>query len=173
MPIPSSMRKWLRLPSRVALLLGFGAFSAANAEAAASKVYSGQQPERVPQQSIKTFGDLLVWNEGGRIYLVEPGEEARELRLGDTPEAHRLQQLLTRHSATTESPRVLRDRIILVGGGGEGFHWEPPRRPDAHGKSNGSATRAPDKVPDPGSTTSVRRTRIIEKPGADVGGENR
>src|SRR6516165_2852076 len=86
MLIPFSLTKWLRLPSRIVLLLGLGAFSAAGADADTGEVHSGSGPARVPQQSVKTFGDLLVWSEGERIYVAEPGTEARELPLGDTPE---------------------------------------------------------------------------------------
>jgi hypothetical protein len=169
MLIPSSLPKWLRLPSRIALLLGLGALSAAGAKADTGEVYPGHEPARVPQQSVKTFGDLLIWSEGERIYVAEPGREAQGLPLGDTPETHRLRQLLQRDGATKESPRALRDRIILVGGGGEGFHWGPVRQPDGRGKTNGLATRAPDKPPVPGSTTSVEQAGVPEKRALDAG----
>jgi hypothetical protein len=163
MLIPSSLPKWLRLPSRIALLLGLGAFSAVGANADTGGVDSGHGPARVPQQSVKTFGDLLVWSEGERIYVAEPGTEARELPLGDTPEARRLRQLLQRDGATKESPRGLHDRIILVGGGGSGFQWAPAQQPGGREKANGLATRAPDKPPVPGLTTPVEQAGVLEK----------
>ena len=163
MLIPSSLPKWLRLPSRIALLLGLGAFSAAGVNADTGEAPSGHEPARVPQQSVKTFGDLLVWSEGERIYVAEPGTEARELPLGDTPETRRLRQLLQRDRATKESPRALHDRIILVGGGGSGFQWAPTRQPAGTDKTNRSATLAPDKPSVPGLTTSVGQTGVAEK----------
>jgi hypothetical protein len=163
MLIPSSLPKWLRLPSRIALLLGLGAFSAAGANADTGEVHSGHEPARVPQQSVKTFGDLLVWSEGERIYVAEPGTEASELPLGDTPETRRLRQLLQRDGATKESPRALHDRIILVGGGGSGFQWAPARQPAGRDKTNRSATLAPDKPPVPGLTTPAEQAGVLEK----------
>jgi hypothetical protein len=164
MLIPSSMRNWLRLPSRIALLLGLGALSAAGARADTG---AGHGPARVPQQSVKTFGDLLIWSEGERIYVAEAGKEAQELALGDNPETDRLRQLLERDGATAESPRALRDRIILVGGGGDGFHWGPVPQSDSRDKTNRSAARAAGKPPDPGRTTPVGQAAAREKP--DVG----
>jgi hypothetical protein len=164
MLIPSSLPKWLRLPSRIALLLGLGAFSAAGANADTGEVHSGHGPARLPQQSVKTFGDLQIWSEGERIYVAEPGTEAQELPLGDTPETHRLRQLLQRDGATKESPRALHDRIILVGGGGSGFQWAPARQPAGREKTNPSATRAPEKPPVPGLTTLGGQAGVKEKP---------
>lgn len=169
MMIPSSMRSWLHLPSRIALLFGLGALSAAGANADTGEVHSGYGPARVPQHSVKTFGDLLVWSEGGRIYTVEAGREAQELELGDTPEAHRLQQLLERDGAIVATPRALRDRIILVGGGGDGFHWAPPRQPNGRDTTNGSATRAAGKPTDAGVTGPVGQAGIGEKRGVTSG----
>jgi hypothetical protein len=173
MLIPSSMRNWLRLPSQIALLLGLGALSAAGAKADRGEAHPGCEPSRVPQQSVKTFGDLLVWSKGERIYFAEPGKEAQELALGDTPEAHHLRQLVTRDGATAASPRALRDRIILVGGGGAGFQWVPARQPNSPGKTNGSAVRTTGKPSDPGLTTPVGQAGVIEKPGVGTGDTKR
>jgi hypothetical protein len=144
--MPSSMRDWLRLPSRVAVLLGLGALSIAGAKAA-----TGEEslPPRVPQQSVKAFGDLLIWSDAGRIYTAETGKPAEELRLGDTAEAELLRQLLEREGASAAAPRVLRDRVILVGAGGDGFHWDT-RRSDNPNQTkasthSGSTDAAPKK----------------------------
>ena len=167
--IPSSMRSWLHLPSRIALLFGLGALSAAGANADTGAVRSDYGPARVPQHSVKTFGDLLVWSEGGRIYIAEAGREAEELALGDTPEARRLQQLLERDGASAKSPRALRDRIILVGGGGDGFHWAPPSQLNGRVKTNGSAIRAAGKPADAHLTRPDGQTEVAEKPGVTSG----
>jgi hypothetical protein len=169
MLISSSMRNWLRLPSRIALLLGLGALSAAGARADTGEVHSGHGPARVPQQSVKTFGDLLIWSEGERIYVAEAGKEAQELALGDNPETHRLRQLLERDGATAESPRVLRDRIILVGGGGDGFHWGPVRQSDSRDKTTRSAAPVAGKPTDPGLATPVGQAAATEKPAVGAG----
>lgn len=160
MLIPSSMRNWLRLPSRIALLLGLGALSATATKADTGDAQFGHGPTRVPQHSVKTFGDLLVWSEGGRIYTAEPGREIQELALSDTPEARRLRQLLDRDGANAASPRALRDRIILVGGGGDGFHWAPPRQVNGREKTN----RAVGKPADPHLTMPDGRTEVAKKP---------
>ncbi|HYU13563.1 MAG TPA: hypothetical protein VEK82_13370 [Stellaceae bacterium] len=130
--------KWSRLPSRVALLLGLGALSAAGAKADTPDL--AKEPMRVPQHSAKTFGELRIWNDDGRIFVSESGREAQELLLGDTAEARHLRQLLARDGAAAESPRILLDRIILVGGGGDGFHWAPADRSKSSGRSEASGT---------------------------------
>jgi hypothetical protein len=126
MSMPSFAQKWLGLLSRVALLFGIGALSAAGAKAEATPIDEGKQGTRVPQQSAKSFGEMRVWSDNGRIYLSESGGEARELALSDTPEARHLSQLLWRDRAVADAPQVLQHRIILVGGGGAGLHWTPP-----------------------------------------------
>jgi hypothetical protein len=123
MSLSSSVQKWLHLPSRIALLIGFGALSAAGA-----KADTAQPTMRVPQQSAKSFGELRIWSDAGRIYVSERGKEAQEIRLGDTPEAQQLREMLERDGAASGSPHVLSDRIILVGGGGTGFSWTPAQR---------------------------------------------
>src|SRR5205809_4536866 len=94
----SSLSRWMRLPSRVALLLGLGALSASAAQANTAEV-NGDGPLRVPQTSAKSFGELRIWNDGGRIYISEAGKAAQELRLADTAEARHLKQLLERNGA--------------------------------------------------------------------------
>jgi hypothetical protein len=125
MPSFYSLRERLRLPSRIALLLGFGALSAAGAQANAKEVDLGKKPERVPQQSGKAFGELAVWTENGRVYVSESGKPAQELSLGNTAEAEYLRDLLQRNGANASSPSLVPDRIILVGGGGSGIGWVP------------------------------------------------
>jgi len=144
MPVPSFARKWYGFPSRIALLLGVGAISAAGANADTASIGQDEHPARIPQQSAKTFGELRVWSDNGRIYMSESGGGASELRLGDTAEARRLAELLEGAKATADAPHTVQHRIILVGGGGDGFHWAPAGRseapaPPAPGASSGTA----------------------------------
>ena len=122
------LRDRLRLPSRLALLLGLGAVSAATAQAAAPEINTDTMPERVPQQSGKAFGELAVWIDDGRVFVSESGKAAEELRIGNTAEAAYLRDLLERSGARATSPAVVPDRIILVGGGGSGIGWVPADR---------------------------------------------
>jgi hypothetical protein len=164
MSLPFS--KWLRLPSRVALLLGLGALSAAGAKADTPDL--GKEPMRVPQHSAKTFGELRIWNDDGRIFVSEAGREAQELRLGDTAEARHLRQLLARDGAAAESPHILQDRIILVGGGGDGFHWAPAGKTRTSGKPAASGTAGFGAVNPrvPVQTAPPENTGAPSKPGA-------
>jgi hypothetical protein len=141
MSLPSSLRKWLCLPSRIALLLGVGALSAAGAKAAVAEAHLGNGLMRVPQQSAKSFGEVRIWSEDGRVYVSQGGKDVQEVPLGDTAEARHLRQLLERDGAAAASPRVLQDRIILVGGGGDGFHWAPAGKVD-----NPAKVKAPEQT---------------------------
>lgn len=144
----NSTRTPSNLPGRIALLLGLAALSATAGDAgAAPGVPAAGELERVPQQSAKAFGELLIWSEAGRIFVAEAGQPAQELRLGDTPEAARLRELLQREGATSGAPRALRDRVILVGGGGDGFHWAPSRQSNEASKARAAAPRAGGKAP--------------------------
>ncbi len=118
-------RKWVALPSRLALLLGVGALSAGSARADAAPI-DQIQPQGIPQPSAAGSADLRIWSEGGRVHLSDSGAEATELHLGDTAEARHLRQLLERHGATEAGAGIRLDRMILAGGGGDGFHWAPP-----------------------------------------------
>jgi hypothetical protein len=166
---PSSLRKWLCLPSRIALLLGMGALSATGAEAAVAEADLGNGLMRVPQQSAKSFGELRIWSEAGRIYLSEGGKEAQELHLGDTPEARHLRQILDRDGAAVDTPRVFQHRILLVRGGGDGLHWAPAGKADHPAKAKAPAkTVSSPKRADPlnanslGSAPAPAQTRTSE-----------
>ena len=144
MPVPTYLRRRLRLPRRIALMFGIGAISAVGANAEAAPPDTGI-PVRVPQQSAKAFGDLRVWSEDGRIYLSESDGAVQELALGDTAEALHLRRLLEDGGVIADAPQVMEHRIILVGGGGAGLHWtgdtashSPPHAP---GQSNGAGNR--------------------------------
>jgi len=115
----SSVRRWVGLPGRLALLLGLGAISSTGADAGAIRVPPHPDAARIPQRGVADFGEMRVWSEGGRLYLSEAGGEATELQLGDTTEARELRKLLENGNASAADPQILRHRLILVGGGGE------------------------------------------------------
>jgi len=139
--MPISMHNRLRLPSRIALLFGLGAVSVAGAKANTPEVPPGHDGAVWPQQSAKAVVDLLIWRDDGRIYVSEAGKPAEELRLGATAEAALLGQLLESRNATAANPYRMRDRIILVGGGGCGFAW------DSHHPPSSSNTSPPSSNP--------------------------
>lgn len=118
MQMPFSARRWLRLPSRIALILGMSALTTAGARAG------------VPEQddsNLASIGDAHVRSEGGRIFLSEGGRES-ELRLSATPQRDRLLQLLEEHGPT--GVKLDRDpRLIMSSGGGAGFYWWGTRKP--------------------------------------------
>jgi hypothetical protein len=111
MALPHSLKRWLRLPSRVALILGMGALSTTGARADA--------PE---QGNLTSFDDLLVRSEAGKIYLSESGRET-ELRLSATPQRDYLLRLLEGHGPVSvklnPGPRLL----MSSGGGSAFFGW--------------------------------------------------
>jgi hypothetical protein len=105
---PRSVHRWLRLPGRIALVLGLGALSTTAAPADA------QANQAAP-------GDALIRSDGGKIYLTEGGRET-ELRLSPTPQRDRLLRLLEEHGPA--GVKLDRDpRLIMSSGGGAGFYW--------------------------------------------------
>jgi len=169
-----SLRRLLQiLPSRIALLVGFGALSATGAQAGVEDVDLGGGASRVPQQSVKKFGELTVWLEDGRVFVSESGKPARELLLGDTAEARRLREMLQHDGAAADSPRALQDRIILVGGGGDGFHWAPADG-DKSSRTPANPAGAGPKSPDEGRALIPReqvpkRDKTAIRPRSDRG----
>jgi hypothetical protein len=99
---------WLRLPSRVALILGLGALSSA-----------GVRADTLDQSNRTASGDVLVRSEGGKIFLTERGRET-ELRLGATAQRNLLLRLLEEHGPA--GVKLDGDpRLLLAGGAGAGF----------------------------------------------------
>lgn len=144
MAIPRSLRGWLRLPGRAAVLIGLGALSTAGARADVSD-----------QDCRAASGDVLIRSEGGRIYLSEGGSGFEELRLGDTAEARHLRQLLEEHVAGPAGLRL--NPTILAGGGGSGYHWWTP------GGILGGNTGSRDKPGITGSGGSSEKSTTPEK----------
>ncbi len=148
MPIPRSLRRWLRLPGRAALILGLGALSTAGARA------------DTPEQAHRTAsGDILIRSEGGRIYLSEAGKEFEELRLNDTAEARHLKQLLESRSRAEGAPYIRLNSTVLASGGGAGFHWwwRPAAKPGSPPKPDdpSKAGTPPKSAGTPGKTDST------------------
>jgi len=166
MPLPFSLARWLHLPSRLALLLGLGALSAAGANPNAAEAHIGKDAEGIPQQSAAELGDLRIWAEGGRIYLAEPGKPGEDLCLGDTLEARHLRQLLEQHGATAPSRHVSFGRILLVGGGGCGFDWPSAEKGRAASTpaSSGLAGFGPAKAVNPRQTVPAEKPVLRHNP---------
>jgi hypothetical protein len=166
-----SVRRWLRLPSRIALLLGLGALSAAAARADTGLDQAGEGIAPLAHRDQASLGDLVIRTEGGRIYLSEGGGEFHELRLRDIGEAHLLQQLVQRNGATVGAAGIRLAPTILAGDGGAGFHWPPtgklaPRdQPGSVGSRTPAAgTPAPPNPPQtPGAPGKATIGRAGEK----------
>jgi hypothetical protein len=119
MRMSRSVGRWLRLPSRIALILGMGALSTTGARAEAPEIGPGATVSPVGR------GDLSIRSEGGKIYLSEGSGEFREVPLGDTPEARHLRHLLDRSDVAAGPAGLRLSPTLLAGGGGSGFHWNP------------------------------------------------
>jgi hypothetical protein len=135
MPIPRSLRRWLRLPGRVALILGLGASSTAGARA-----------DTLDQAHRASFDDILIRSEGGKIYLTEGGRES-ELQLTATPQRDHLLRLLEEHGPG--GVKLDRDpRLIMSSGGGSGFYWWGVKKPTTD-KAAPAGSAPPPGTPSP------------------------
>jgi hypothetical protein len=131
MTIPRSLHGWLRLPSRIALLLGLGALSAAGARADA--------PDAKPDGSVgPLYGDVLIRSEGGKIFLSERGRDFEELQVKDTAEVRNLKKLLDDHEGA-----VVRVNPMMVADSGAGFMWPTPEKTSAPDKATPRQPAAP------------------------------
>lgn len=147
MRTPRSLPRWLRLPGRVALVLGLGALSAPVAQANTPESRERPGP-----------GEVSIRSAEGKIFLSEGGRES-ELHLGATPERDRLFQLLEEQGPA--GVRLDNDpRLIMSGGGGTGFSlWdtgkstaEKPAPPDS--VRGNALPKSRDKRPKPGDPNS-------------------
>jgi hypothetical protein len=140
--VPSTLRRWLCLPSRIALILGMGALTGGGA--------SGAVPKNPPTAHA---AGTVIRSEGGKIYLSEAGKET-ELRLGASPHRDRLLRLLDAHGP--KGVRLDADpRLIMSGGGGAGFSLRDLT--SAFGRDS-----APQRDISP-----VKQPSKMQKPGAD------
>src|SRR4051812_10774030 len=128
------MRKWLRLPGRVGLLLGLGALSVTGARANTAAPLPAADPV--------VSGGLSIRSEGGGIYVAENGRDFQEIRLGDTQEARHLAQLLAGREPKSGEAGIKLAPLILAGAGGSGFDWtSPPHRNEAAKPGDASRNR--------------------------------
>ncbi|MFL5268061.1 MAG: hypothetical protein ACJ8AH_15965 [Stellaceae bacterium] len=143
MAIPRIVNRWLRLPGRIALILGLGALSTA-----------GTRADTAGQGDGVAFGDALVRTEGGKIYLSEGGRET-ELQLSATPQRDHLLRLLEERGPA--SVKLDSDpRLIMSSGGGAGFYW----------------WRAKKTVPDKQTPASQNPPQMTAPPGSSKGGSS-
>ena len=138
-----SLHRSLRLPSRIALILGLGALSTAGAPADA-------------QANQTASDDALIRSDGGRIYLSEGGRET-ELRLSATPQRDRLLRLLDEHGPA--GVKLDHDpRLIMSSGGGAGFYWWGQKKSTPDGAAPAGSAPSP-QVTEPSSSPKQSRPR--------------
>jgi hypothetical protein len=144
----------LRLPSRVALILGLGALPT-----------TGLQADAPAQNDLRSFGDILIRSEGGKIYLSEGGGKFQELQLRDSAEARFLKQLVQSHSRGSAILRL--NPTILAGGGGTGFSWWNTKKSLADrptpARQDPPKVTAPPSPPDQGSAPRDESPTIEKK----------
>jgi hypothetical protein len=158
MRISRSLNRWLRLPSRIALLLGLGALSAAGARADTGRGQPGAGIAPVAQGLQAGLGEVLIRTEGGRIYVSEGGREFRELQLTDTAHARMLKELLQNNSAEATAATRLTP-MLLAGDGGSGFHWAPADQNGRSAKPGGAhGLGTPAKAATPAGPTAPEQT---------------
>ena len=138
------LMRWLRLPSRVALLLGLGALSAAGARADPAQDQPGGGIAPIAHGDRASLDGLLIRAEGSRLYVAEGGGEFQELRLGDIPEALLVQQLIER-SGEAAATGIRLTPMRLAGSGGAGFHWGPIEKTDPRVNGNTAKKDALDR----------------------------
>ena len=152
MMIRDFMRRWLRVRGGLALLFGLGALSGGDARA--DILQDRQDPTAAP-------GDLLIRTDEAGILVSERGQGFKPLRLGDTPEARILMEMLANERAASDLAGVRVGPTILAGGGGSGFSWTPaPTHPNA-----GAATPPVKSAPSQQTTAPSGQAKAPDKQG--------
>jgi len=82
-------------------------------------------PQRVPQNSRLELRGVYLWIYDGQIWMQEDGVNTPLALSNDTPEVQQLMAMLEQEGATKEKPYAMSDRVILVGGGGQGWDRRP------------------------------------------------
>jgi hypothetical protein len=115
---------WSYLPALGALLLGFGAL-----DGGARAERPGLQPPATPSsQSALRPEEILVRIDGEKVYTAQDAGSFEELRLGDTPEAAHLRELLREEGADRRSVSIPVGAMIVASGGGSGKGDKPSRQ---------------------------------------------
>jgi len=162
MRMPLSMRRRLRRPSRIALLLGLGTLSAAGARVDALAA----TPDPASVAGISE--GLLIRTDGTRIYLSERGSGFHELRLPASSHADLL-RLLREHQDALGSDVIRLSPMMLAGAGGNSISWAPPKKaepanPPATGNINtGGAAATPDSGKPAAPTTKTGKTAARDR----------
>jgi len=125
----------LRIPERLALLLGLGVLSTTASGPGVAATAS--------DVSMARAGEPVIRSDGGRVYLAERGGDFQPLALADTPETRRLLALLGGKAGTAAGLQLR--PTLLAGDGGAGFHWAPVRKQVP--PKNGRPTKTRDQVP--------------------------
>ena len=123
-----ALQQCLHLPSRIALLLGVGAFPAAGAHSNAV----------VAQGHASANEDVQIRVLGGELFFAEKGGEFRRIELGDSAESRALMRSLGSKGASSAGGKAR--AIMLAGSGGAGFHWAPVHK---NGRNRDSTAPAP------------------------------
>jgi hypothetical protein len=126
---PASIKNiLLQLPTWGALMLGFSALLGEEARADRSQL---QPPQAAPIPSARStarFDQVAIRIEGESIYISQGGSAFEELRLGDTPEAAHLRQLLLDAGALQHSVSAPVGPMIVASGGGSGKGEKPKQK---------------------------------------------
>ena len=126
---------WLRMPAWGALMLGFGVLIGGNARADHPKPpeltpdLSGQSPSRSDEVALRLDDE--------KIYVSQRGGAFEELRLGDTPEAAHLRNLLRDAGGIGKSVSVPTGSMIVAGGGGGAAGWSSKSKEKTPPSSDG------------------------------------
>lgn len=120
---------WSHLLAWMALLFGGGALMS-TAQADQPKP---RPPESIPDlfgQPLSRPDEVVLRLDGENIYLSQGGSAFEELRLGDTPEALHLRNLLRDAGGREQSVSVpIGATIVASGGGGtSGWGWKPKEK---------------------------------------------
>ena len=138
-----------RLPKWKALMLGFGALFAADAQAKSDLPSAGTNLE-TSKQSGSNVDEVAIRTEGEKVYISQSGGTFEELWLGNTPEAEYLRGLL-RDAGAARSPIPVPIGSIIVANGGGGVDGKKPAAPSDDKQldrktKQPSTNRQPDKA---------------------------
>jgi hypothetical protein len=123
---------WSKLSALGALVLGTSLAQVAQADRAQA------QPVVTPETSqagATSQNEVAVRMHGDSVYIVQSGGAFEELRLGDTPEARHLRQLLREAGALQQPISIPIGAMIVASGGGSGKGEKPKGRISTDGQA--------------------------------------